>query len=345
MNPEKRFLAALALGILTLSLAGAARPDATADRLSEAQKLLETKQYKEAAEAFKKANKEAGGSCTVCLVGLAKAQIGMQEYKDAIKSARKATTFQADREALSGAYVQLGAALAFREVQDRGKDLSEAEQAERKAIELSEGKAGNSGRVMLGQMFLQENRDEEARALFEQYLSREPNGPSAALVRSLIENPGLVRTGQGAGVSFATLDGKTFKLADLAGKVVLLDFWATWCGPCREGVPGLKKLSDRMHDQPFTLVSVGCDREQEKVRTFVASHQMDWMQAWDGQGEAAKAFQVKGLPTYVLLDPAGRPLFAMAGWSPQIESRIRSEVERALKEARAHPPTPARSSP
>jgi thiol-disulfide isomerase/thioredoxin len=343
MRSEKRLLFTLVLCVLSLSLAGTALSDQRSDQLAEAQKLWEAKHDKEAAEAFKKANKEADGKCAECLVGLAKAQIRMQEYKDAAKSAKKATELQADREVLANAWVQLGSAQLLRAMQSGDRDFAEPEQAERKAVELSEGKAGNSGRVVLGQILILENRDEEAKAIFRQYLEKEPKGPAAAFVRSVSANPALVRTGPGAAVSFATLDGKPFKLPELAGKVVLLDFWATWCVPCREGIPSLKKLHEKLSAEPFVLVSVSCDQDQEKLKAFLASNKMDWVQTWDAQGEAQKAFQVKGYPTYILLDATGRPILTTTGWSIDNERRVRSEVERAVKAARSTPA--AKSSP
>jgi len=75
MNPRRRLLTALLAGILVASLPGTVRPDGTADRLAEARKLLSAWQYKEAADAFRQANREAGGTCAECLIGLARAQI------------------------------------------------------------------------------------------------------------------------------------------------------------------------------------------------------------------------------------------------------------------------------
>ncbi|HZF12299.1 MAG TPA: redoxin family protein [Thermoanaerobaculia bacterium] len=339
MNPRRRLLTALLVGTLVTSLPGPVRPDGAADRLTEARKLLSSWQYKEAAEAFRQANREAGGACAECLIGLARAQIELHVYKDAALSARQAIALGPEREILAAAYLQLGTALFFQGQSAGRKDLGEAEGAGRKAAELSQGKAGDEARLLLGQILVQEGRDEEGTALLRQYLERNPEAPGDSTVRSMIEHPRDAPAPEAPALALETLDGKPIQLADLAGKVVLLDFWASWCGPCRQSVPGLKSLREKLRGEPFALVSVGCDSDQRKARSFVAANGLDWVQVWDGQGTARRAFGVKGLPTYVVLDATGKVVFGSAGWSPQGESRIRSEVERALKAARNAKPT------
>jgi thiol-disulfide isomerase/thioredoxin len=142
-------------------------------------------------------------------------------------------------------------------------------------------------------------------------------------------------------VALPTLDGRSVQLTEFAGKVVLLDFWATWCGPCRRALPGLKKLREGLRQEPFVLVGVGCDLQQDKVKDFVRSNQMDWLQAWDDTGEVQKAFHIQSLPTYFVLDASGKIVFSAAGWSPEIESHIRTEVEKAVGASQATPTTKA----
>ena len=70
-------------------------------------------------------------------------------------------------------------------------------------------------------------------------------------------------------------DGKTVRLSDYKGKVVLLDFWATWCGPCREALPHIKEIAKKFHDQPLVVISINLDKEEQKWREFVAKMPRD----------------------------------------------------------------------
>ncbi|HSN86710.1 MAG TPA: TlpA disulfide reductase family protein, partial [Thermoanaerobaculia bacterium] len=119
-------------------------------------------------------------------------------------------------------------------------------------------------------------------------------------------------------VSLATLDGTTLTNADLKGKVVLLDFWATWCKPCVMALPELKALSEEMAGEPFVLVSLSADKNKSMLEKFVKKHGMTWPQFWDPKMEVTyRTFGVDSFPTYIVLDAEGDVVLRHRGWAPK----------------------------
>jgi thiol-disulfide isomerase/thioredoxin len=121
---------------------------------------------------------------------------------------------------------------------------------------------------------------------------------------------------------------------ELAGKVVLLDFWATWCKPCLAAIPHLEEMAHTHAGAPFRLVSVSTDIHEETVRAFLAEHNLSWPQLWDGDSELVGQLGVRGYPTYLLFDHEGHEIFRISGWAPQIGELLNSKVESALEAAR-----------
>ena len=109
---------------------------------------------------------------------------------------------------------------------------------------------------------------------------------------------------------FTTTDGRKLRLSDWRGKVVLLDFWATWCPPCREKMPEVQALYSRYHAQGFECLGVSFDDDLGQLRAFVREHQIPWSQVADGRGwEAsprARELGLTSLPSMWLLDRQGR---------------------------------------
>jgi thiol-disulfide isomerase/thioredoxin len=102
------------------------------------------------------------------------------------------------------------------------------------------------------------------------------------------------------------LEGKKVKLSHYKGKVVLLDIWATWCGPCRAMIPHEREMVKKLKGKPFQLLSVSCDNDQETLVKFFDKEPMPWDHWFDGQaGSVAKAFRVRAFPTLYLIDHAG----------------------------------------
>jgi thiol-disulfide isomerase/thioredoxin len=103
------------------------------------------------------------------------------------------------------------------------------------------------------------------------------------------------------------LDGKPAKLSDLRGKVVVLDIWATWCGPCRAMIPHERELVKRLADKPFALVSISADDKKETLQEFVKKEAMPWTHWWDGGKPSGMIdkWNVKFFPTIYVLDHKG----------------------------------------
>ena len=106
------------------------------------------------------------------------------------------------------------------------------------------------------------------------------------------------------------LDGKLVTLADFKGKVLLIDFWATWCGPCRAEMPNVVRAYERFHDKGFEIVGISHDRphEADKVREFVTAKKMPWRQVYypDEHNKVATAYEVNGIPHTVLIGRDGK---------------------------------------
>ena len=107
------------------------------------------------------------------------------------------------------------------------------------------------------------------------------------------------------------LDGKPLSISALKGKIVLVDFWATWCGPCVGEIPNVVKVYEKFHDQGFAIVGISLDQDKDKVTAFLKEKKMAWPQFFDGKGwgnELAAKYGVHSIPATYLLDKEGKIL-------------------------------------
>lgn len=106
-----------------------------------------------------------------------------------------------------------------------------------------------------------------------------------------------------------TYDGKTINLKDYQGKIVLLDFWATWCRPCHTEFPHLAKLADTYGGaKNFAIIGVSLDKTPDSVKTFVEKYKLNYPHVYDGQGwnnAVAKLYGVRSIPHTVIIDKNG----------------------------------------
>ena len=104
--------------------------------------------------------------------------------------------------------------------------------------------------------------------------------------------------------TYRQVDGQVWRLKDHRGQVVLLNFWATWCPPCREETPGLVKIQSEFRDQGFTVAGVAMDEDQKAVPAFVQRFRITYPVLFPPQ-DAALANSVESLPTSLLIDKSG----------------------------------------
>jgi peroxiredoxin len=109
-------------------------------------------------------------------------------------------------------------------------------------------------------------------------------------------------------LEFTAVDGSKVSLADLRGKVVLLDFWATWCGPCVQEVPNVVATYRKLHEKGFEIIGISLDQDKDALLHFTEEHGMTWPQYFDGEGwknKISTQFGIRSIPAMWLLDRKG----------------------------------------
>ena len=111
------------------------------------------------------------------------------------------------------------------------------------------------------------------------------------------------------------MDGETHSLSDYRGKVVMLNFWATWCPPCRREMPSMEAVHQRLQDENFTVIAVNEWEDPDHVFAYMGQLTVfpTFPILFDQAGEVSKAYKVKGLPTTLVIDREGRVVYRAVG--------------------------------
>lgn len=129
-------------------------------------------------------------------------------------------------------------------------------------------------------------------------------------------------------ISYPDQNGKQQSLDKYKGNYLLIDFWASWCGPCRAAIPKVKELYVTHHPKGFNVLSISIDDSREAWRKAMKDEKMPWEQLLSpDKDQTMKQFQFGGIPTLYLIDPNGNIIKSFTGYSPEAEKEIKSILE------------------
>ncbi|MFZ9920888.1 MAG: TlpA family protein disulfide reductase [Terrimicrobiaceae bacterium] len=167
--------------------------------------------------------------------------------------------------------------------------------------------------------------------LAEKHLQAYPEAPMNQEIKTMIARNAETAKwkSEPLDLKFTAVDGAEVDLAKMRGKVVLLDFWATWCGPCVKEVPNLVKSYDALHAKGFEIVGISLDKDKAKLESFLKENGMAWPQYFDGKGwqnDISSRFGIQSIPAMWLVNKKGMLV------STNARGNLADEVEKLLAE-------------
>ena len=126
--------------------------------------------------------------------------------------------------------------------------------------------------------------------------------------------------------------GKNIKLSELRGQVVLLNFWASWCGPCRQEMPLLEKLQQRYSALGFTVIGVNVEEDSSKAKSLLKDIPVSFPILFDTQNTVSKQYNVSAMPSTVMIDRNGNMRYLHKGYKPGDEAQYKKWVKQLVKE-------------
>lgn len=145
---------------------------------------------------------------------------------------------------------------------------------------------------------------------------------------------GKTSGGEGAAPDFKldSLDGKTVELASLKGKIVVIDFWATWCPPCRITLPLVNKVYEQTRGKDVEVYGISTDRvSSQRVKEFVKQNKISMPILHDRNGTVSMKYGVRGIPTMFIIDRDGNIRDKHVGGDPSLDKKVLKEIEELLE--------------
>jgi thiol-disulfide isomerase/thioredoxin len=296
----------------------------------EAIELLNMRRVGPALDAFKKADKQDGGHCFGCQKQMITFGTRYGEWKTAEQGAQEMIADAHGPQAIAIGHYQMASVLMA-----EGFEAHKQESFKRAHDEIAAALAAFSNfpdaYYLDGRALAQLHQDEEAKARFEQFAKTQPEKDSGRQrAERFIGNIDLARARMAPPFEVTTMDGQKLSMDQLQGTVVLIDFWATWCGPCREALPHIHSIADKFRGEPLIVLSVDLDTDEKKWNDFVVERHMTWPQYFDGGfgGSMAKSFGIHEIPHTFTIDADGIVQDEKIG-DASIEGKLKKLLARA----------------
>jgi thiol-disulfide isomerase/thioredoxin len=290
--------------------------------------------YDKALKLYKKANSLKEDANLECLLGIAQTY----EKIGAVKNVQKICDqliqisgnnigYQAKAWKLRGDALHAAAILSAKPDETK---LQESEAAYRQALKINPRL--NQAHYELAVALIRLNRLEEALRELRLYI-KNADDEGSEKARKIIENPRRALANFAPDFSIVTSDGEYIASDELRGKVVLMDFWGTWCKPCLNEIPFLSDLAKKNSKEKFVLLSVDVRDEEAQWRNFIENNDMKWTHAQDKNSQIQRAFRINAFPSYILIDHEGIIRYQGKGSGTMTETDVSGAIKKALKAA------------
>jgi thiol-disulfide isomerase/thioredoxin len=301
------------------------------DAITEAKKMTHDRQYADAIDAYKKASKIAAGQDAECLKQLFALQMKTSSFKDAAATSTALEAIAVTPLEKSFAESSRGHALYYQAGDKNKPDLLNTADTSFKAAIANYPK--NAAALYLdGLVLARLGQIDAARVQFKACLScTSPQDPSYVRAQHFAENPALSLEKMAPAFTVTALDGTRFNLDEMNGRVVLIDFWATWCVPCRKELPHIQQIAKDFAGEPLVILSISWDEEQQVWKDFIAKNGMTWPQYRDTNHQLGQLFEIEGLPSYFTIDSNGVLTSESLGGDSDIDGRLKKLVAQAKK--------------
>lgn len=151
-------------------------------------------------------------------------------------------------------------------------------------------------------------------------------------VSSLNVYAGQTLSGQAPDFTLKSRSGKNIKLSELRGQVVMLNFWASWCGPCRQEMPLLEGLYKKYHALGFVLLGVNVEQDSNNAIAYLRDISVSFPVLYDNQNKVSKAYNISAMPSTIMVDRDGKLRFLHQGYKPGYEKEYESQIKKLIRE-------------